>query len=77
MMNTGDELGVKELELKDKNEIDWLITVLPLAVIICLTGLVLFFPVESMKVVDALWSVFVNKLGFSIFCSAWGLFLPP
>ena len=34
MMNTGDELGVKELELKDKNEIDWLITVLPLAVII-------------------------------------------
>ena len=64
MMKTKDELGVKELELKDKNEIDWLITVLPLAVIICLTGLVLFFPVESMKVVDALWSVFVNKLGF-------------
>ena len=23
MMNTEDELGVKELELKDKNEIDW------------------------------------------------------
>ncbi len=50
--------------ITQKKEIDWLITVLPLAVIVCIAALLLVFPVPSMKIVDALWYVFVNKLGF-------------
>ena len=45
-------------------EIDWLIVIAPLAVIVCLSGLLLAFPDASKKVVDSLWYIFVNKLGF-------------
>ena len=49
---------------EQKGKIDRLITVVPLAVIILIAALLLRFPNASMKVVDTLWYVFVNKLGF-------------
>ena len=49
---------------EQKGKIDRLVTVVPLAVIILIAALLLRFPNASMKVVDTLWYVFVNKLGF-------------
>lgn len=62
---------------EQKGKIDRLVTVVPLAVIILIAALLLRFPNASMKVVDTLWYVFVNKLGFFICCSVWAWCLPP
>ncbi len=51
-------------KLKGNNsEIDWLITISPLVAISILVALIIAFPQGSMKIVDSLWFVFVNKLG--------------
>lgn len=47
-----------------KSEIDYIITIVPLVAIAIITGLIIAFPNASMKIVNALWSLFVNKLGF-------------
>ncbi|WP_080657290.1 BCCT family transporter [Treponema pedis] len=49
--------------IKNK-EIDWLITAVPLTVIIAVAFFLLKLPDSSMKIVDSLWYVFVNKFGF-------------
>ena len=45
-------------------EIDWTITLLPLALVGGIAGLLLAFPQQSMQTIDVLWDIFVNKLGF-------------
>ncbi|AGT42563.1 BCCT family transporter [Treponema pedis] len=49
--------------IKNK-EIDWLITAVPLTVIIAVAFFLLKLPDSSMRIVDSLWYVFVNKFGF-------------
>ena len=49
---------------KKSGKIDWTITVVPLAIVSGIAAVLLLFPKSSMKVVDLLWYVFVNKLGF-------------
>lgn len=44
--------------------VDWVITLLPLVIVLCIAAAILSFPQHSMKVIDTLWGVFVNKLGF-------------
>lgn len=56
---------------KKSGKIDWTITVVPLAIVSGIAAVLLLFPKSSMKVVDLLWYVFVNKLGFFIFYSAY------
>ncbi|EPF46827.1 betaine/carnitine/choline transporter (BCCT) family transporter [Treponema vincentii F0403] len=64
---------MKEQEMKNpkpnkkrrgSNEIDWIITLLPLIIVTGIAALLLTFPQQSMKTIDTLWSIFVNKLGF-------------
>lgn len=66
-------------KLKDKKfqEIDWIITLLPLTIVISIAAMLIIFSQESMKIIDILWNVFVNKLGFfyillgfSVVCTA-------
>ena len=55
---------MKIQNVKKSGKIDWMITVVPLAIVSGIAAVLLLFPKSSMKVVDLLWYVFVNKLGF-------------
>lgn len=44
--------------------IDWIITLLPLGIVTGIVAVLLTFPQQSMKTIDSLWNIFVNKLGF-------------
>ena len=48
----------------DFEGIDWTITLLPLAIVTGIAAVLLTFPQQSMMIIDNLWNVFVNKLGF-------------
>lgn len=50
-------------KLNKSSDIDWIISILPLIIIAFITTLILIFPTGSMNIVNALWSIFVNKLG--------------
>ena len=54
-------------------EIDWVITLLPLVIVSGIAALLLTFPQQSMKVIDTLWNIFVNKLGFFYILLGFGL----
>lgn len=54
-------------------EIDWVITLLPLVIVTGTAALLLTFPKHSMKVIDTLWNIFVNKLGFFYILLGFGL----
>ena len=58
---------------RGSNEIDWIITLLPLVIVTGIAALLLTFPQRSMKVIDTLWSIFVNKLGFFYILLGFGL----
>ncbi|EFW37576.1 BCCT family transporter [Treponema phagedenis] len=55
---------MKETGQKKQNEIDWFITIAPLAVIILVSLLLIVFPTGAKGIIDRLWSLFVNELGF-------------
>ena len=48
----------------DVEGIDWMITLLPLAIVTGIAAVLLTFPQQSMMIIDSLWNFFVNKLGF-------------
>lgn len=47
-----------------REEIDWVITIVPLIIVTCIAAMLLTFPEASMHIIDSLWNIFVNKLGF-------------
>lgn len=49
---------------KKAGDIDLLITAVPLAAIVCIASVLLFFPEASRKAIDAMHNMFVNRLGF-------------
>lgn len=58
---------------KEHNTIDWVITLLPLVIVSCIAATLLVFPQQSMKVIDVLWNIFVNKLGFFYILLGFGI----
>ena len=61
-MNTMNNRN-KDTHRPAAGSIDWTITLLPLAIVGGIAALLLVFPHTSMHVIDALWTLFVNKLG--------------
>lgn len=47
-----------------ESKINWLITIVPLALIICISAILIMFPIESGNVLTVLRNFFVNDLGF-------------
>jgi len=47
-----------------RSSIDWAITIVPLCLIISIAALLIHYPQSALRIIDLLWNVFVNKLGF-------------
>ena len=53
-------------EKRGSGEIDWVITLLPLFIVTGIAALLIILPQQSMKAIDTLWNIFVNKLGLRL-----------
>ena len=68
------KMSTRKLNKKrGSGEIDWVITLLPLFIVMGIAALLIIFPQQSMKAIDTLWNIFVNKLGFFYIVLGFGL----
>lgn len=51
-------------KMEKKTNIDWIILTVPLLIVFIVSAFLLAMPATSLHIVDRLWDLFVNKLGF-------------